>query len=87
MLDCSDGLYFDPGPVAVSRSRTVVFEGVGGSLIVGPISRVPPPTDPPPPGLAEATWITFLRELVDILREACFPSAALHRPGTGCRTR
>ena len=74
MLDCSDGLYFDPAPVPRRRPRTVpisvVFEGVGGSLIVDPIGRVPPPTDRPPPGLAEATWITFLRELVDILCEA-----------------
>ena len=53
MLDCSDGLYFDPAPVPRRRLRTVpisvVFEGVGGSLIVGPIGRVPPPTDPPLP--------------------------------------
>ena len=50
-------------PVAFSGTAT-------GEFSVSLIHIKGPPSDPPTPGFAEALWSEFLRELVDILRDA-----------------
>lgn len=61
---------FDPSP-----GRLLVNENVERTIVKESLSSVLIPGDPPSDTLTEATWMAFLRELVDILREAL---AALH---------
>jgi hypothetical protein len=67
---------FDPPPV---RLRIDFEAAVGGCVLEAGVQMRPPdPPDDFPPGAAEFAWGQFLRELVDILREAL---AALREAG------
>ena len=71
MLDCSDGLFFDPAPAPRRRPPPVRLAVDFGAAATGSVTLgSSPPMDPPAPGLAEAVWSDFFLELVDILRDA-----------------